>query len=81
MDDTTTSAGRKPRTPWTRDDEATLRGLTGSGMTDGEIAAQMDRDVKLIGRKRRALNIDRGVPADLSAMLARVGARARAARP
>lgn len=74
MADTTTTA-RKPRTPWTPEDEATLRDLSGSGRTDGEIASQMARDVKLIGRKRRALNIDRGVPAGLSAMLARLGAR------
>ena len=63
MEDTTTSAGRKPRAPWTPQDEATLRDLTGEGRTDAQIAAHMARDVKLIGKKRRALNIDRGVPA------------------
>lgn len=78
MADTTITA-RKPRTTWTPDDEATLRNLTGEGRTDAEIAAQMSRDVKLIGRKRRALNIDRGVPSNLAAMLARVNAR-RSAR-
>lgn len=63
MEDTTTSAGRKLRAPWTQKDEATLRDLTGEGRTDAQIAAHMARDVKLIGRKRRALNIDRGVAA------------------
>lgn len=80
MEDTTTiSAGRKPRTPWTAQDEATLRDLTGEGRTDAQIAASMARDVKLIGKKRRALNIDRGVPQALAALMARVNSR-RSAR-
>lgn len=37
MEDMTTTA-RKPRTPWTRDDEAALRDLTGENRTDAEIA-------------------------------------------
>lgn len=78
MEDITTSA-RKPRTPWTPQDEATLRDLTGEGRTDAQIAAHMARDVKLIGKKRRALNIDRGVPPALAAMMARVNSR-RSAR-
>lgn len=77
MEDTTTA--RKPRTPWTRQDEATLRDLTGEGRTDAQIAATMARDVKLIGRKRRALGIDRGVPPALAALMARVNSR-RSAR-
>lgn len=78
MEDTTTSA-RKPRAPWTPQDEAILRDLTGEGRTDAQIAAHMARDVKLIGRKRRALNIDRGVPPALAALMARVNSR-RSAR-
>jgi hypothetical protein len=78
MEDTTTSA-RKPRSPWTPQDDATLRDLTGEGRTDAQIAAQMARDVKLIGRKRRALDIDRGVPPALAALMARYNAR-RSAR-
>lgn len=58
MEDTTTSA-RKPRSPWTPQDEVTVRDLTGEGRTDAQIAASMSRDVKLIGKKRRTLNIDR----------------------
>ena len=79
MEDTTTSAVRKPRAPWTSQDEATLRDLTGEGRTDAQIAAHMARDVKLIGKKRRALNIDRGVPPALAALMARYNAR-RSAR-
>ena len=78
MEHTTTSA-RKPRSPWTSQDEATLRDLTGEGRTDAQIAAKMARDVKLIGRKRRALCIDRGVPPALAALMARVNGR-RSAR-
>jgi hypothetical protein len=77
MEDTTTA--RKPRTPWTPQDDATLRDLTGEGRTDAQIAAHMARDVKLIGKKRRALCIDRGVPPAFAALMARVNSR-RSAR-
>lgn len=61
LEDTATSAGSKPRAPWTLEDGATLWRLAGEGHSDCEIAAHLNRDVKLIGRKRRELNVDRGV--------------------
>ena len=62
---------------WSVDDTAQLRRMAGAGASDGEIARDMDRDVKLIGRKRRNLGIERGVSASLAAMLARLSGRRR----
>lgn len=63
--------------PWSPDDSAELRRMAGSGASDVEISAHMGRNVKLIGRKRRALGIERGVSASLAAMLARMSGRKR----
>jgi hypothetical protein len=51
--------------------------MAGSGASDREIAGHMGRGVKLIGRKRRALGIERGVSPALAAMLARMSGRKR----
>ena len=58
MEDTTITA-RKPRSPWTPQDEVTVRDLTGEGRTHAQMAASMARDAKLIGKKQRAINIER----------------------
>ena len=63
--------------PWGPDDAAELRRLARSGMTDVEIGERMRRDVKLIGRKRRALGIERGVSPTMCAMLGRIKVRRR----
>lgn len=60
---------------WTTADDATVRRMAGSGATDREIADHMGRDAKLIGKKRRDLNVTRGVSRSLAAMVARVGVR------
>jgi hypothetical protein len=62
---------------WTADDTATLTRMAGSGASDREIARHMNRGVKLIGRKRRDLGIERGVSPALAAMLARTSGRKR----
>jgi len=72
-DSTTTSAGRKPRAPWTPEDDATLWRLAGEGHSACEIAAHLNRDVKLIGRKRRELNVDRGVALSWTGTYAKLG--------
>ncbi|TAJ96987.1 MAG: hypothetical protein EPO10_30465 [Reyranella sp.] len=79
MEDSTTTA-RKPRTPWTPQDDATVRLLASDGWTDAEIASHLHRDVKLIGKKRRDLCIPRGVTPELAAMMGRVNTRNRNAR-
>lgn len=80
MEDSTTIAGRKPRAPWTPEDDATLWRLAGEGHSDCEIAAHLNRDVKLIGKKRREMNVDRGVPQALAALMARISTRRRLER-
>jgi hypothetical protein len=51
--------------------------MAGSGASDREISRHMGRGVKLIGRKRRDLGIERGVSPALAAMLARMSGRKR----
>jgi hypothetical protein len=63
--------------PWSHGDTATLTRMAGSGASDREIAGHMGRGVKMIGRKRRALGIERGVSPALAAMLARMSGRKR----
>lgn len=62
---------------WTDADTAVLKRMAGAGSSDVEISAHMGRNVKLIGRKRRALGIERGVSPALAAMLARMSGRKR----
>ena len=63
--------------PWSLAYTATLTRMAGSGASDREISRHMGRGVKLIGRKRRDLGIERGVSPALAAMLARMSGRKR----
>lgn len=71
---------RRPRRGWTPTDDAEVNRLASDGWTDAEIASHLNRDVKLIGRKRRDMNIARGVPPAQAAMMSRVNTRNRGAR-
>ncbi len=66
--------------PWTSDDDATLRREVASGRGDDEIARHMDRHPKLIGRKRRDMELARGLSPIYVAMMARLNLRRRMAR-
>lgn len=54
---TTKTIERKPRRGWTSEDAAAVGRLASDGWTDAEIASHLNRDVKLIGKKRRDLCI------------------------
>ena len=65
---------------WTADDTATVRRMAGSGASDAEIAAYMHRDVKMIGRKRRDMGVERGISIALAVMMCRINGRRRGRR-
>tara|TARA_R110000868_G_scaffold411706_1_gene707773 strand:- start:13417 stop:13650 length:234 start_codon:yes stop_codon:yes gene_type:complete len=54
--------------------------MAGSGASDAEIARHMGRDVKLVGRKRREIGVERGISEAMLRMLRRVNARRTVAR-
>ena len=63
------------RRPWSPSDSDTLKRMAGSGYSDAEIARHMNRDVKMVGKKRRGMNIDRGISDAMVRALRRVNAR------
>jgi hypothetical protein len=63
--------------PWSADDSARLRRLVASGLTDAQIADDMDRDRIVILRKRQELQLEPGQSAAMTAMLRRVNAMRR----
>ena len=65
---------------WTRDDTQTLTRLLKGGHGDEAIGEHMNRHPKYIGQKRRELGLDRGISAQLSAMMARINTRRRMRR-
>lgn len=68
------------RKPWSQSDSDTLKRMAGSGYSDAEIARHMSRDVKLIGKKRRGMKIERGISDAMLRALRRVNARRTVAR-
>lgn len=63
------------RRPWSPSDSDTLKRMASSGYSDAEIARHMNRDVKMVGKKRRGMNIDRGISDAMVRALRRVNAR------
>lgn len=60
---------------FTPDEISTLARMARAGYSDAEIATHLRRHRDMVGRKRRELNISRGLPPALTAMMARLNAR------
>lgn len=61
--------------PWTDDDDAQVRRLVPTGITDTAIARAMGRNPSLVSAKRKALGLEAGWTPRLGAMLAPINHR------
>ena len=66
--------------PWTALDDADLRRLVATGMTNAQIGDHMDRHEDLIRQKRKERGLGRGQSPLHTAMMARINYRRRMAR-